>query len=453
MNIRKILCLCLALVLCCAGAFAESDLQAQLDAANAQIAELQAQVEKYYPFYAAQVVATYGEDGVVWLADLQAEYDAQAAQYSSYGIDLEGMGLADLLKQDLVATAVETGVLKAKAAELGLDQMGEEEIAAMEEEALITMESYVEYYLSYYYPDAAEITDEMRAEAEAYWASTGMDYETILASMKEELALAALYDMVTKDVAITEEDVQAKYETMVADDQSYYTDSPAAFGSDYASGAAAYIPEGYRAVKQVLVGFNDEQSALYSQLQTQLDTLNAEKEAIENPVEGEEAAETRAIEDVNADIAACAAQIEALYAQLTPTVEEVVAAFEAGASIEELIEKYNTDPGMMNEPYASMGYAVSADSNNYDAAFQQAAMSIAEIGQISEPAYGSYGAYIVYYLKDIAPGAVALEDIRETVESSALSDKLEETYYAQVDAWVAEANVEYFYENFGITAA
>ena len=60
MTIRKIMCICMALVLAlgCVGALAEDDLQAQLDEANAKIEELQAQVDTYYPYYIAQIVAT-----------------------------------------------------------------------------------------------------------------------------------------------------------------------------------------------------------------------------------------------------------------------------------------------------------------------------------------------------------------------------------------------------------
>ena len=97
MTMKKFLCMLMALVMAlgCTAAFAEEDLQAQLDAANAKIAELQAQVDAYYPYYFAQVVATYGEDGVIWLKDMQAQYEAMQAQYSGYGIDLEAMGMAD----------------------------------------------------------------------------------------------------------------------------------------------------------------------------------------------------------------------------------------------------------------------------------------------------------------------------------------------------------------------
>ena len=58
------------------------------------------------------------------------------------------------------------------------------------------------------------------------------------------------------------------------------------------NGSAVYWnPEGYRAVKHVLVKFDDEQSALYSQLQSTLSSLNAEKDAILNPAETEEGEE------------------------------------------------------------------------------------------------------------------------------------------------------------------
>ena len=67
------------------------------------------------------------------------------------------------------------------------------------------------------------------------------------------------------------------------------------------------------------------------------------------------------------------------------------------------------------EPTATIGYAVSADSDTWDPAFTEGAMSIAEVGQISEPVYGSYGIHIIYYMSDITPGAVALEEIHDSV--------------------------------------
>lgn len=472
MTMKKILCLCMALVLAlgCTAALAEEDLQAQLDAANAKIAELQAQVDAYYPYYFAQIVATYGEDGIIWLKDAQAEYDAMAAQYAGYGIDLESMGMADTAKKNILEAAVEDAVILAKAAELGLDQFTEEELAEFETSAQEALDHYTDYYLSYYYADAEEITDEMRAEAEAYWTDNGVTIESIIEDYKTSDIYAAVEEYVTKDVAITEEDTQAAYEELILENQENYTDD-SSYNADRSSGVAiAWNPEGYRAVKHVLVKFNDEQAALYSDLQSQLDSLNAEKEAIENPAEeteepeepeeteeteeteqdGEEAAPSRTIEEVNADIAACATEMEALYSQLLPTAEEVIAKFIDGASFDELIAEYNEDPGMTSEPTASQGYAVREGSTYWDPAFTEGAMSIEEVGGISAPVYGKYGIHVIYYMGDVPAGEVALEDIREGVEAKALESKLQQTYDDQVAAWKDEMNVQYNYANFGI---
>ena len=523
MTLKKILCVCLVLMLAVAvtGCSSSKDVQAQLDAANATVADLQAQldeandtiadlqsaaeavetaaeieseptestdadariaelealVEAYYPYYAAQIVATYGEDGIVWLDDVQAAYDSVSAQYASYGLDLAAYGMEETVKRDLLDSAVEDGVLKAKAKELGLDQFDEATLAEFEASADEMMESYIDYYLGYYYADAEEITDEMRTEAEDYWTSTGFSREDYVESLVSDAINEAVHDYVTKDVAVTEEDIQAEYETLLAENQESYT-TDRTYNSDRNAGVAiAWNPEGYRAVKHVLIQFNDEQSQLYDDLQSQLDSLNEEKEALEAPAEetgdaaeaeetdaeatdaeetdaeatdAEETEAPRTLEEINADIAACATELEALYAQLMPTAEEVIAAFNDGTSFDELIEKYNDDPGMTSEPIATIGYAVSADSDTWDPAFTEGAMSIAEVGQISEPVYGSYGIHIIYYMSDITPGAVALEEIHDSVEELALSDKIQSTYENQVAAWVEEANVEYFYSNFGI---
>lgn len=458
MTMKKLICLVLALVMAlgCTAALAEEELQAQLDAANAKIEELQALVDAYYPYYIAQVVATYGEDGVVWLEDVQAEYDALAAQYASYGLDLVAYGMADSVKMDIVTAAVEDAVVLAKAAELGLDQLDDATLTAIEEDAKATFEMYLSYYYDYYYADAEEITDEMRAEAEAYWAANGADAEGIAIEMAKEAIFEAVYADVIKDVALTEEDVENAYQALIEANKASYTND-ATYNSDRNAGVAiAWNPEGYRAVKHVLIQFDDEQTQRYSELQARLTSLNAEKEAIENPAEeteeNAEPVELRSIEEVNADIAACATEVESLYAQLLPTAEEVIEKFNGGASFEDLIAEYNSDPGMQSEPIATIGYAVSAASTTWDPAFTEGSMSIAEKGGISEPVYSSFGIHIICYMDDVPAGEVALEEIRSEVETDALDAKIQNTYAAQVAAWCEEMNVEYHYENFGIAA-
>ena len=461
MTMKKLLCGALALILTltCACAFAEGDLQAQLDAANARIAELETLIELYKPYYQSQVVATYGDDGVIWLDDVQAEYDSQAAYYKQYGIDLEQYGLANDIKTNIIKDAVTSAILDQKAQEMEL-QLSNETLAELEETTQETIDYYLKSYYDYFYPDAEDVTDEMKTEAETYWAQNGLDHDTYLESAKKDALQEELYDVITKDVAINEDDVKAAYDALVeANKVAYANDST--YNSDRNSGVAiAWNPEGYRAVKHVLVKFDDDQNARYTELQSTLASLNAEKEAIENPAEPtEEAAEAeteptpepRSLEEINADIAACATEIEALYAQLEPKANEVVEKFNAGTSFEDLIAEYNQDPGMTREPIATIGYAVKADSTTWDPAFTEGAMSIPEIGQISAPVRGSYGFYVIYYLGDVTPGEVDMETIRASLEEDALEKKIAATYEEQVEAWLNELGVTYYLENFGVT--
>lgn len=451
---KKILCLAMALVMALGCyAFAEEDLQAQLDQANAKIAELQALVDTYSPYYFAQIAATYGEDGIIWVKDVQAQYEMMVAQYAQYGMDLASMGMEGMAMQSIIEASVKDAVIMAKAEELGMTEFDEAAMAEMEAAAQETLDMYVDYFISSQYPDAEEVTDEMKAAAIAYWANAGTTYDVILQDNIRAAAYDAVEEYILKDVAITEEDVQAEYEIMVEEAKAKYADD-SAYNSDRSNGAAiAYHPEGYRGVKHVLVKFNDDQAALMSQLKQQIAALNAEKEAIENPAEGAEVpADARSIEQINADIAACAMEVEALYSTLLPTAEEVIEKFNSGVSFDELIAQYNADPGMNVEPMASQGYAVREGSTRWDPAFTAGAMSIAEIGGISQPVYGSYGIHIIYYLNDIAAGEVALEEIREAVEANALTEKENAAYNSTIDAWVEEMNVEYHYENLGIAA-
>ena len=452
MTIRKILSLCMALVLALSltGALAEEDLQAQLDAANARIAELEEQVNTYYPFYIAQIVARFG-DNIVWLEDVQGEYEAVAAQYEAYGFSLAAYGMEDTVKKDTIDSIVQDAVLFAKAAELGLDQFDEETEAGFAAEAESLLEQYVDYYIVNVYPDVEEVTDEMREEALAYWAANAMDADGLIQSLRESAILDAVYDYIIADVTVTEEDIQAAYEALVAQNQESYTEDRT-YNSDRSSGVAiAWNPEGYRAVKHVLILFSDEQAQAYAELQAQLSSLRAERAAIENSSEEDPEAETRTLEEVDADIAACGLEIEQLYAQLQPTADEVIAAFEDGVDFDELIEQYNGDPGITREPAASQGYAVAANSTYWEQAFTDGAMSIENVGEISAPVYGSNGIHIIYYLADIEPGEVGLEAVRESITLDAEEQKIQDTYNDQVAAWIEEVGVEYFYENFGIT--
>ena len=464
MNLKRILCLVTALLLAMsAAAWAETDdagdLQAQLDAANARIAELEAQVAKYQPYYDSQVLAEFGEDGVVWLEDAQAQYEEAANVYAQYGISIDSY--AAEIKQSIVQSLVQKAVLDAKTAELGIGELEDEVVASLNDEAAEDFETYVSYYSSYFSEDGMT-EEESRAATVSGLADAGITQEAFLQDRIDDYVTEQLHDYVTADVTVDEADIQAEYEAMVAADQEEYEGDDSAYNAARTEGAAiAWNPEGYRAVKHVLVKFSDEQASQYDELESALNSLNDELAALDaaenaDAGEAEEAAEEvaeeveppRTPEEIQADIGNVGVSIEALYSELLPTAQEVIDAFNAGTDIDTLIARYGGDPGMTSEPTATIGYAVAEGSTYWEAPFTQGAMSIAEIGQISEPVYGSNGIHIIYYMSDITPGPVPFEDIRETVEEEALEAKISKVYNDQVDAWIDEAGVVYHLDRF-----
>ena len=110
--------------------------------------------------------------------------------------------------------------------------------------------------------------------------------------------------------------------------------------------------------------------------------------------------------------------------------------------------EYGEDPGMQSEPGQSEGYYVCADSQMWEAAFTEGAMSIESVGGVSEPVFGSNGIHIIYYLADVPAGAVEYESVHDALEESTLSNKKNETYNDQVSAWKEELNVEYHMDRF-----
>lgn len=502
MMIRKVLCLVLALALCGAMAFAEEggDLQAQLDAANERIAELEAQVELYQPYYDAQVIVEY-DGGVVFLDDILEQYADVDSQFSSYyGASLADYGYDTVYKQMIAEMLLQNAVLEAKAAELGLDQLDDETMAGLTEEAATNFESYVTSVWDYFASD--DLTDEeIREDCVAYLESMGYTEDALLETLIDNYVSEQLYNYITADVTVTEEDIQAAFDELVAEQEASFADDSTYNTSRNNGDTIVWNPEGYRMVRHVLIKFTDDQATRYSELQDTLDTLNEELEALQTAAEetaaatdettteatGEtaeataeatdEAAETtsetaeataeaadeaaaettgetaeateapaRTEEEINAEIADVEAELTALYEELLPTAQEVIDAFNSGTSFSDLIDQYNEDPGMENEPTATNGYAVSANSTAWDPAFTEGAMSIESIGEISEPVYGQNGIHIIYYDSDIPAGAVDLESVRAEIEESALNTKLNDTYDNTLAEWVEAVNPVYHYD-------
>ena len=110
-----------------------------------------------------------------------------------------------------------------------------------------------------------------------------------------------------------------------------------------------------------------------------------------------------------------------------------------GGDWQKLTDEYNEDTGMKDN---EKGYAVAAGMSGFDAAFVDAAMALEKIGDVSPKTKGQYGYYIIRYESDEAEGPVALDTLKETISSSLLNTKQNDTYEATLAQWVEEAGIK-----------
>ena len=437
-----------------------ADLQAELDAANAKVAELeaaaseavnaeelQARIDLYKPYYDAQVIVSF-DGGVIMLDEVLEQYAMYENYYAQSGIDLVAYGMDTTIKQMAASNLLDAAVLKLKAAELGLDQLDEETLAGLTEEAAATFESYITSVISNFKTE--ENTDEeARADAIAYLESMDYSEEVILEDLIYTHVQEKLYNQTIAGVTVNDDDVQAAFDALVAEQEASYTNDSTYNSARNNGDMIVWNPEGYRAVKHVLIKFSDEQSASVDELEAQLSDLNAELEALSAESTEESETEPRTADEINADIASVQASIDAVYAELMPEAEEVIAKFNAGTPFADLIAEHNDDPGMTSEPTATNGYAVAAASTTWDPAFTAGAMSIESVGGISEPVCGMYGVHVLYYESDIPAGPVDIETVRDALAATTLEEKVSTTYTDALDSWIAALNPVYSYENLG----
>ena len=129
--------------------------------------------------------------------------------------------------------------------------------------------------------------------------------------------------------------------------------------------------------------------------------------------------------------------------QRTPTAQDVLARAQAGEDFDSLVETYGQDTGMNNEPNKSRGYLVCDGLSVYEQSFQDAAMALEKVGDVSaELVKTSYGYHILQYATDIAAGEVEYTDeIKSNIYDTMLSDAKDAAYEAAVTQWVSEAKV------------
>lgn len=367
-------------------------------------------------------------------------YSYYAYLYSIYYGEIPS-DLPDYVKQQTASAYLAQEVIIRHADEYGVTMTEE-----MEEEAAADAQNeWDEYVASYMESNPAEDgVDEETARAEAIETinELGYTYEYMLAEHRDTVLVNAIIEAMCADITEpSEEDVAALYEEKVAADEETYSADTAAYEDAISYGDTIYwAPEGYRTVQHILLkptteSLLDDYSTAYDNL---MDLQNELLDITSNGVTDEARTADVVTAEVNAANAALKDVEAQIQAECQDTIDEIMAKLDEGASFPELINDYTADSDA--ELY------VSASTTSLISPFQIGAMALEKVGDVSEPIVGQHGVHLIYYASDVPAGAVALDDVRDSLTEEALNNAKDARYEELVNQWSEEAGAKVYIE-------
>ena len=195
-----------------------------------------------------------------------------------------------------------------------------------------------------------------------------------------------------------------------------------------------YTPEGYRAIKQILLAYPKEAERA---VKNERARYNLAAQAMTEVMQQLLSAATQAeswedMKDAKAAYDAAEAELKEARAELVkkrnaaarpliqPTADAILEEFSAGIDIDTLIKRYSTDTNEANT--TGGGYPFHPDSKNWTEEFSAAASKLRKPGEISQPVFSDLGIHILYYASDIPGGEHELTAQEEEILTASATD-------------------------------
>lgn len=419
---------------------------------------------------ATDVLATVGDASITW-ADAQPAFNSLLMQYGS-SYDMADAANVYLFRAVALESLIAENVLGQKAKEFGLE-LTEDEVAQNLAKADSDWEAAIADYIA---SNRTDITDESsdedkaaaRAEAEQFYNDSGWFVETLREDYQKYALLDKVQAMMVQDATVTDEEVEAEYQRLVAADKELYENDLAAYAdyntyveqmnmyaAMYGMGSqmdhAWYKPAGYRAVKHILLPVDETLMTAYTDLQARWEEqqdmaamVDEVNEANGTDVKADEPEDPVTEQQINEAKAA-------IFASQAEVIDAINQDLANGEDFDELIALYGinadgtpSDPGMVNEPYKTSGYEVCGASTNYVPEFVEAAMSVENVGDVSAPYLSNFGIHIVKYIADVPGGPVPMTDAeRQMKRANLLAARQSDLYATTMQQWIDGMNIVY----------
>ena len=395
-----------------------------------------------------------------------SNYSQSMQMYYNQGIDMDDPKYVSMAQEEAINQFKNDLALTAKAKELGLDQLTDEELEAVKTSAQEELTYYQDYAKLLNQSALEGKTDEEAAQfVNELIEANGINLDALTEAATKNAIDKKLKDYAVKDITVTDEEIQADYDSKVEANKTTYSENPGSWATAANNKSTLYYtPAGVRRVKQILVKFKDEDKTAIDDANKQLKDANSALSTAQAKVDSAQSTvDTEGITDedkakaeetltaakqeldeadkaVQAATQAVTEATDKAFANIDEKADAVLALLaEENADWQKIMDENNEDDGMKDN---EKGYAVAAGMSNFDTAFVDAAMALEKIGDISPKTKGQYGYYIIRYDSDEAEGPVALDAVKETISSALLSTKQDDAYEAAKTQWVEEAGIK-----------
>ncbi len=271
-------------------------------------------------------------------------------------------------------------------------------------------------------------------------------------SYESQQKLSVLEEYITGTVEVTRSDVESIYQRTLAEQIKSFADTSSyetALNGD--DDILYFADSNHFFVKHILVPFSDAQTA----------QLTAYKSSVENVIEGNYedfrnrlANEIMSYEHVDGEDYGDPIGINKIYTEVEGKVNAAATLYEKERAFDDLIYKYNTDPGIFDKTYGYMElYDLGDSTETYMQEFADAARALYEggvEGAISGMVVTDYGVHILYLSKLPKAGEIisldgyysygAYQTVYGKMEEEALSEKEEAAY----SKWREEQIARYY---------
>ena len=450
-----------------------SETESERDFAKVRAAYTQAQLDT--------PVITIGERNVTWSEYLDFFEEIYSYYKTNYGMDImsDAPTLTEYLDLITESLAKDTMVLY-KADELGLSDLTDEQKAEIQANYEKEVSEMYGYYIDYlgseeYEDDAAmsEAIDKYIIDEAEYYCGEGTTIEEYLEYLykqeEEKYIKDLLYEAVTKDVTVPENELREWYDKQIDNDTEYFKEHPESYKDEvdsyeitgYISDektavSPLYIPEGYARVYHILFKSENKTSDKYEENKDKMEALADEygKLSFEIALNGGTETDNDRLNEIMTEYSNLAkenkTELSEAYKDAKEKADEAYAKLEAGEDFAAVMKEYTDDTTFAEGgAFAEKGRLI---STRYTSKTDWSESIKREFGKLKKGEYSSAfidddGYHIIFRIGKVQQGKRTFEDAKAEIEETLMSSYKDNSYSEQMETWLSGGTpLEYNHE-------